>query len=650
MYKDIDELLEQIELNNDIKTQSTRERNRRSFVDPPKLETQKIANDPYEFDSILKSQDSPVDRQSSFVPRQRPQTAVIDESKKQKMADLFQLPKTIVNKDLPPPPPQIEDTSNNMEVSMGQSRRQKMRMLSQNKGQPQKSDINSSQDPIANNTQQIEVEKQSVQSDYSIKQSKQPEIQLSAPVNLNVQKFQDEIKQLKQEKDRLQDDLQALRNDKQKLQDEIEIEKRERQRIINEKLEAERSFIKEREQLKNDYERDKQRAVDAVKLENEIMRQQLGEQRQLDHLADKIKDSAKELETLKNQLYQKHEQQAQEKIRLFEKKQKCEINDQETSLEKEKSYVESEKRRLQNIQDDISRREQLFQASMEGDKRSLQSEKQLLQDIKESLRTLEIETKKRLEQESMFIQRQKNELELLKNEMNSQAQNKLRQLDLEKQLFEQQKNEYHEFTQKNNQIIQQKYSDIEKQQQKNGAKEMQLIALQRDLDMKSNQVTSLHAEYSRKLGLVDGERQQLLQKLKEINEKEQLYHKEISNVQEFRQIYQQEKETIQKQKLELHQQLTLNQQEKIQIEQEKNQLTQMHKTLSHLRSEIAQNSTQGFSQTTAFPAKPVQKNKVEKPKSAQKIPIHNNSSANQTASNFDVGSYMKYLKNVDYLH
>lgn len=32
---DIDDLLEQIDLNNDIKPQSTRERNRRSFMDPP---------------------------------------------------------------------------------------------------------------------------------------------------------------------------------------------------------------------------------------------------------------------------------------------------------------------------------------------------------------------------------------------------------------------------------------------------------------------------------------------------------------------------------------------------------------------------------------------------------------------------------------
>lgn len=35
-------------------------------------ERQKIISDPYEFDSILKSQDSPFDRQSSFVSRQRP--------------------------------------------------------------------------------------------------------------------------------------------------------------------------------------------------------------------------------------------------------------------------------------------------------------------------------------------------------------------------------------------------------------------------------------------------------------------------------------------------------------------------------------------------------------------------------------------------
>lgn len=63
------------------------------------------------------------------------------------MADLFQLPKTNVNKELPPPPPE-----DNNDFQMGPSRRGKMRMLSQNKGQPQKSDMNSSQDPLANNT------------------------------------------------------------------------------------------------------------------------------------------------------------------------------------------------------------------------------------------------------------------------------------------------------------------------------------------------------------------------------------------------------------------------------------------------------------------------------------------------------------------
>lgn len=74
---------------------------------------------------------------------------MIDESKKQKMADLFQLPKTTAAKDLPPPPQ--EDINN--DFAQVPSRRGKMRMLSQNKGTVQKSDINSSQDPIANNTQ-----------------------------------------------------------------------------------------------------------------------------------------------------------------------------------------------------------------------------------------------------------------------------------------------------------------------------------------------------------------------------------------------------------------------------------------------------------------------------------------------------------------
>ena len=43
-----------------------------SHLSHSKLETQKLQNDPYEFDSILKSQDSPIDRQQSFVPRMRP--------------------------------------------------------------------------------------------------------------------------------------------------------------------------------------------------------------------------------------------------------------------------------------------------------------------------------------------------------------------------------------------------------------------------------------------------------------------------------------------------------------------------------------------------------------------------------------------------
>ncbi|CAD8105769.1 unnamed protein product [Paramecium sonneborni] len=660
---DIDELLDEIDLNNEYKPSNSKDRNRRSFIDPPKFETQKISNDPYEFDSILKASDSPIEKQQSFVSRQRPQTAIIDESKKQKMADLFQLPKPNVIKDQPLTQSIEESNNNNNDLLQTQSRRGKMRMLSQNKGQPQRSDMNSSQDPIINYNQQFEIEKQSVQSDYSIKQNKQPEIAFNLNNNqlnntnnnlnnVNLQKLQDELQQLKQEKEKLNQEIQQIKNEKDRLSDELDIEKRERIKLFQDKQDLEKVFIKEKEYMKLDFEREKQRIIDTSKLENEILKQQLGEQKQLDHLAEKINVSAKELELLKNQLYQKNEQQTQDKIKQLDSKQN-EIKEKESQLEKERSYLENEKRRLTNLQDDISRREQLFQASVDGEKKSLQSEKQLLQDIKESLRNLELETKKRLEQENLLLQRQKNEFEIHKNELNSQAQSKLRQLDVDRQIFEQQKLEYTEFTQKNNEIIQQRYADIEKQQQKIGAKEMQLIAQQRDLDMKNNQVSSLHAEYTRKLALVENERQLLLGKLKEINDKEQFYQQEITNIQEFKQQYQQEKEQIQKQKIELSSQQSMNQQDKIQIEQEKSQLNMMHKTLSHLRQEITQNTLQGFSQTAAqIPPRQSSKNKIEKPRSASKIPLNNNTnpSINQSSQNFDVASYMKFLKNVDYLH